>query len=87
MRAKPRSASPYLGELGQVGAGQTWSLFMDPDVFPNTIDYWGPSGMIFLRNPQLRWTPFNNNGAKMAVAIELPGSPSTKARLRKCRPN
>jgi hypothetical protein len=27
------------GELGQFGAGQTWSLFMDPDVFPNQIDY------------------------------------------------
>lgn len=27
------------GELGQFGAGQTWSLFMDIDVFPNTIDY------------------------------------------------
>ena len=25
---------------------------MDPDVFPNTIDYWGPTGMMFLRNPQ-----------------------------------
>ena len=31
------------GELGQFGAGQTNSLFMDGDVFPNTIDYWGPS--------------------------------------------
>ena len=37
-------------------AGQTNSLFMDGDIFPNTIDYWGPAGMVFLRNPQLRWT-------------------------------
>ncbi len=29
------------GELGQFLAGQTNSLFMDIDVFPNTIDYWG----------------------------------------------
>ena len=27
------------GELGQFLAGQTNSLFMDIDVFPNTIDY------------------------------------------------
>ena len=32
------------GELGQIGAGQTWSPFMDPDVFPNSVEYWGPTG-------------------------------------------
>ena len=26
------------GELGEFGAGQTWSPFMDPDVFPNSIE-------------------------------------------------
>ena len=30
------------GELGAFGAGQTWSPFMDPDVFPNSLEYWGP---------------------------------------------
>ena len=25
------------GELGAFGAGQTWSPFMDPDVFPNSL--------------------------------------------------
>src|SRR5215470_10295116 len=37
------------GELGQFLAGQTWSPFMDPDVFPNSIEYWGPNGMVFFR--------------------------------------
>ena len=32
------------GELGHFGAGQTWSPFMDIDVFPNSIEYWGPNG-------------------------------------------
>jgi len=27
------------GEFGHWGAGQTWSPFMDPDVFPNSIEY------------------------------------------------
>ena len=36
------------GEIGQVGFGQTESNFMDLDAFPNIIDYWGPSGMVFL---------------------------------------
>jgi len=35
------------GELGQFGAGQTWSPFMDIDVFPNSLEYWGPNGMVF----------------------------------------
>jgi hypothetical protein len=61
------------GELGQVLAGQTNSLFMDIDVFPNTIDYWGPGGMVFLRNPQVRWTPFSGN-TSFAVALEKPGN-------------
>jgi hypothetical protein len=62
------------GELGHFLAGQTNSLFMDGDVFPNTIDYWGPNGMIFFRNVQARWTPINANGRKFAVAIEDPGA-------------
>ena len=45
--------------LGMFGIGQTYSNFMDIDVFPNTIDYWGPSGMVFVRNPQLRITPWS----------------------------
>ena len=35
------------GQLGHFGAGQTESAFMDVDVFPNTLDYWGPCGMLF----------------------------------------
>jgi hypothetical protein len=62
------------GELGSFLAGQTNSLFMDGDVFPNTIEYWGPIGMVFFRNVQLRWTAFNQEGSKVAVALEAPGS-------------
>lgn len=62
------------GELGQFGAGQYYTLFMDIDVFPNTIDYWGPSGMVFIRNPQLRYTPYDKDGLKFAVSLESPGS-------------
>ena len=62
------------GEIGQFLAGQTNSLFMDGDVFPNTVEYWGPSGMIFFRNLQLRWTPVRTNTMKFAVALEGPGS-------------
>ena len=62
------------GEIGPFLVGQTNSLFMDGDVYPNTIDYWGPSGMIFFRNVQARWTPYRQDGMKFAVALEGPGN-------------
>jgi hypothetical protein len=62
------------GELGQWGAGQTWSPFMDPDVFPNSIEYWGPNGMVFFRNVQLRWTPWQEGGSNFMMALERPGA-------------
>jgi hypothetical protein len=62
------------GEIGPFLAGQTNSVFMDIDVFPNTIDYWGPGGMIFFRTVQARWTPWRGEGMKVAVALEQPGS-------------
>jgi len=51
-------------------AGQTNSLFMDGDLFPNVVDYWGPPGMAFLRTPQVRFTFWNRNGFKAAAALE-----------------
>jgi hypothetical protein len=61
------------GELGHFGAGQTWSPFMDPDVFPNSLEYWGPTGMVFFRNVQFRWTPISGESTVM-VAVERPGA-------------
>src|SRR5262249_24388533 len=61
------------GELGQFGAGQTWSPFMDPDVFPNSIEYWGPPGMVFYRNVQVRWMPIQGD-TRVTIALERPGA-------------
>jgi hypothetical protein len=62
------------GELGQFGAGQTWSPFMDIDVFPNQLEYWGPSGMVFFRNVQLRWMPVRSDRTRVILALERPGA-------------
>ena len=62
------------GEYRQIGAGQTWSVFMDPDVFPNSIEYWGPNGMVFFRNVQLRWTPWSTGNSNFMMALERPGA-------------
>ena len=61
-------------ELGMFGVGQTYSNFMDIDVFPNTIDYWGPSGMVFVRNPQIRYhavEPGRHEDRALAGGAEL----------------
>jgi hypothetical protein len=62
------------GELGQFGAGQTWSPFMDIGVFPNTIEYWGPNGMVFFRNVQVRWMPIQSKKGGVTIALERPGA-------------
>jgi len=61
------------GELGRFGAGQTWSPFMDPDVFPNSLEYWGPTGMVFFRNVQVRWMPLKGD-SNLTLALERPGA-------------
>ena len=62
------------GELGQFGAGQTWSPFMDIDVFPNSLEYWGPNGMVFFRNVQVRWMPVRSDNTRLTFAVERPGA-------------
>lgn len=61
------------GEYRHWLGGQTHSLFMDIDMFPNTIDYWGPAGMVFLRNPQIRYI-FSKGANEFAMAIEQPSN-------------
>ena len=67
------------GQWKQIGAGQTNSQFMDVDVFPNILEYWGPNGMLFFRNVQVFWEPFNDGTSNARIAIEAPG------RQRRCR--
>lgn len=72
-KTTPRLRHAYF-EVGSFLAGQTWSTFMDIDVFPNTIEYWGPPGMVFWRNIQLRWTPIRDKNSSFSIALEQPSS-------------
>jgi hypothetical protein len=47
---------------------------MDPDVFPNSIEYWGPNGMVFFRNVQARYIPWSKGDSNLVIAIERPGA-------------
>jgi len=62
----------YYGTYGRWLAGQNWSTFMDLDAIPDTEDYEGPSGQIFIRQAQLRWTLPLGARSQLAVAIENP---------------
>ena len=63
------------GQYKQIGAGQTNTQFMDIDVFPNTVEYWGPNGMLFVRNPQVFYEPIAKpDGTNLRIALEAPGA-------------
>lgn len=62
------------GSIGKFLAGQTNSTFMDGDVFPNSLEYWGPTGMVFYRNIQIRYTPLMTKSDNLAFALENPGA-------------
>ena len=74
------------GEWGSLLAGQTNSIFMDIDVFPNTIDYWGPNGMVFWRNVQIRWTPYRTDTSSFAIGIEEPSNDVDTGQVREFDP-
>jgi hypothetical protein len=69
------------GELGKFGAGQYWSPFMDIDIFPNSLEYWGPTGMVLFRNVQVRWMPIKTSSRQLTLAIERPGASNDAGRL------
>jgi hypothetical protein len=60
-------------QIGHFLAGQAESVFMDLDIFPNQLDYWGPNGMVFFRNVQLRWMPLMGD-TRVWIALERPGA-------------
>src|SRR6195256_1976538 len=54
--------------------GQTFSNFMDPDAFPDTLDFQGPNGMVSVRNPQLRYGFALSPSTTFYVSVEKPSS-------------
>lgn len=54
--------------------GQTFTNFMDPDGFPDTLDFQGPNGMVNLRNPQFRYGIALGPSTTFYIAAEKPSS-------------
>jgi outer membrane DcaP-like protein len=62
------------GQWKKIGGGQTNGQFTDTDIFPNSLDYWGPNGMLFFRNVQVFYEPFNDGSSNARIALEAPGA-------------
>lgn len=63
------------GDNSSLLAGQSWSTFFNVSALPDLIDFVGPVGTIFNRQPQVRWTM---GGLQLAVengATRLNGEP------------
>lgn len=57
-------------QLGSWLVGQTWSTFMDIDNTPETVDFNGPIGSTFVRQPQIRYTYATPQYGKFIAAVE-----------------
>jgi hypothetical protein len=69
-------------EWGPLLVGYDKTLFMDGDLFPNIIDYWGPSGMIYVKNAGLRYSLINNDKYYLGASLELPGNDVDPGNIR-----
>jgi hypothetical protein len=54
-------------------AGFTYSVWEDPDLWPDTVDYEGPNSMIFARRPVAHYTYAYNEHWNTTFGIEKPG--------------
>ena len=72
----PRLRHAY-AQVKNVLLGQTFSNFMDPDAFPDTLDFQGPNGMVSIRNPQLRYGFALSPSTTFYISIEKPSSDIT----------
>jgi hypothetical protein len=54
--------------------GQTFTNFMDPDAFPDGLDFQGPNGMVSLRNPQFRYGVALSPSTTFYISLEKPSS-------------
>src|ERR1700747_2756448 len=62
------------GEIYNVVLGQTFSVFEDPDAWPDTVDYEGPNSAIFARRPLVRYQWEMDKHWQMNFGLEKPGS-------------
>jgi DcaP outer membrane protein len=64
----------FYAQLDNVLVGQTFTNFMDPDAFADSLDTQGANSAVSVRVPQGRYSFSLGGGASAAVSIEVPSS-------------
>ena len=64
----------FYGQLDNILVGQTFTNFMDPDAFADTLDTQGVNSGISARVPQARYSFGLGGGASAYVSLEVPTS-------------
>jgi hypothetical protein len=72
-RNTPRLRQFY-AQYKNILAGQAWSAFGDADVFPDTLEFEGPPGIICSRQPTIRYTQPLNDQNSVGVSVEKSGT-------------
>jgi hypothetical protein len=62
------------GEFFNFVVGQTYSVFEDPDAWPDTVDYEGPNSALFARRPLVRYQLPLDKHWQLNFGLEKPGS-------------
>ena len=60
------------GEFYNLIVGQTYSVFEDPDAWPDTVDYEGPNAAVFARRPLVRYQQVLSDEWQLNLGIEQP---------------
>ena len=69
----PRLRHLY-GQLDNFLLGQTNTVFMDPDAWPDIVEFQGPTSGLLARPPQFRYSFKIGKGLSSAVSVEQPDS-------------
>lgn len=64
----------FYAQLDNILVGQTFTNFMDPDAFADTLDTQGANSAISVRLPQGRYSFGLGGGASASVSVEVPAS-------------
>jgi hypothetical protein len=62
------------GQIYNVVLGQTFSVFEDPDAWPDTVDYEGPNSALFARRPLVRYMLPLSKKWQLNFGLEKPSS-------------
>jgi type II secretory pathway pseudopilin PulG len=69
----PRLRHAY-AQAGNLLIGQTFTNFMDPDASPDTLDFEGPNGYVYVRSPQIRYSLALDHNTTVSFSAEKPVS-------------